>query len=213
MKLYTAQLSPFAARCRMQIYAKQLSVEFVEAGSGVSKEQICSMNPMGKIPVLEDEGTFVAESEVICEYLEERFPGTPLLPADPRDRARVRLLNRVADLYVFAPLAPLFAHLSRKRRDPLVVERQCAEIEDGLRCLDALTGESGYAVGDSLSLADCGIVPILLFVNTYLPYFDRQEPLGDHPRLNAYWPRIGGEPHAARVIAEIRAAVAAKSGG
>lgn len=212
MQLYTAQLSPFAARCRMQIYAKQLSVEFVEFGSGVGKEQICTMNPMGKIPVLEDEGSFIPESEVICEYLEERFPEPSLLPADPRLRARARLLNRVADLYVFAPLAPLFAHLSRKRRDPLVVERQLAEIQGGLGWLDALTGDSGYAVGNSLSLADCGVVPILLFVQNYLPYFDQPEPLDGHPRLNAYWSRIGDDPHAARVIAEMRSAIAAKSG-
>ena len=76
MKFYNAMLSPFAARCRMLIYAKGLEVEFSEAWGDFSKEQLSLINPMGKVPVLEDGDLVLPESETICEYLEDRFPGT-----------------------------------------------------------------------------------------------------------------------------------------
>ena len=133
MKLYTAKLSPYAARCRMQIYAKNLPIEFIEAFTEVSKEQVSLLNPMGKIPIFEDGDMIIPESEIICEYLEDRFPDKPLRPQDPSARATMRLLSRISDWYVLAPLLPLFAHLSRKRRDPAVVDRQLGEIDRGLK--------------------------------------------------------------------------------
>jgi glutathione S-transferase len=117
MKFYNAMLSPFAARCRMLIYAKGLEVEFSEAWGDFSKEQLSLINPMGKVPVLEDGDLVLPESETICEYLEDRFPEPALRPESPQARARMRLLGRLTDLYVFETLSPLFGHLSRKSRD------------------------------------------------------------------------------------------------
>jgi glutathione S-transferase len=213
MKLYNAMLSPFAGRCRMQIYAKNLQVEFVEAYGEVSKEQLALINPMGKIPVLEDGDLILPESGAINEYLEDRFPEPALLPSDPAERARVRMLCRMADFYIFDALAPLFAHLSRKHRDQDVVDRQLAALQRGLTAVEHYIAVDGYACGPRLSLSDCTLVPILLFLTSYITFFGVDNVLEPYPKLAAYWERAQKEESAKRVITEIRAAMKAKAGG
>ena len=212
MKLYTAKLSPFAARCRMHIYAKGLDVEMVEYPHGVSKDEIVAMNPIGKIPVLAVGDVVLPESDTICEYLEDSTDGPALRPEDDLDRARMRLLSRIADFYVFEPLSPLFAHLSRKHRKQEVVDDGMAKIAKGLGTLEKFIGDGEFAVGAALSLADCSLVPILFFLNTYLPYFGKADPLQPYPKLYSYWNSIQDNEHAARVIDEIREGIAEKTG-
>jgi glutathione S-transferase len=211
MKLFNAMLSPFAARCRIQIYAKGLDVEFAEAWGEFSREELVKKNPMTKVPVFEDGDLVLPESETICEYLEDRFPDPSLRPENIEDRARMRLLSRVVDFYVFESMTPLFAHLSRKTRDQEIVDRQLKALDKGLRTLEHFISKEGFAVGPTLTLADCALVPILLFVVTYLPFFAIEEPLGPYPRLAAYWKRVEQQEHAARVIEEMREAMKAKA--
>lgn len=213
MKLYNAMLSPFAGRCRMLIYAKGLEIELVEAYAEVSKEEVAAMNPMGKIPILEDGDLILPESDAICEYLEDRFPESALRPADHAQRARVRMLSRMADYYVFESLAPLFAHLSRKHRDQAVVDTQLAALERGLTAVEYFVAAEDYAAGPDMSLADCTLVPILLFLTSYLHFFGIEDPLQPYPKLSGYWQRMQAQEFAAKVIVEIRAAMKAKAGG
>jgi glutathione S-transferase len=72
MKLYNLDLSPFAARCRIQIHAKGLEIPSEEPPGGLSSDEYKKINPTGKVPELElDDGTVLSESAVICEYLED----------------------------------------------------------------------------------------------------------------------------------------------
>ncbi len=89
--------SPYVARVRMQGYAKDLPIELRPAAPGTPEFR--RMNLLGKIPVLEHDGFVLPESQVICEYLEDAFPAPSLLGRTSRDRARVRLVARVVDLY------------------------------------------------------------------------------------------------------------------
>ena len=66
-------------------------------------------NPTGKYPCLEfDDGTFLSETKVILNYLEDAYPEVPLLPKNSRDRARVRELMEVIDLYLELPARRLY---------------------------------------------------------------------------------------------------------
>tara|TARA_R110001592_G_scaffold357416_1_gene660618 strand:- start:196108 stop:196749 length:642 start_codon:yes stop_codon:yes gene_type:complete len=212
MQLYTAKLSPFAARCRMQIYAKDIIVDLLEYPTEISKEDIATASPLAKIPVLLDQDQVIPESDTICAYLEECFPEPSLLAETVAERARMRLLCRIADLYIMASLTPLFAHLSRKHRDQNVVDDGLERLRAGMTSLEHFIGDGTFAVGNRLSLADCSLVPILLFVVTYLPYFGIDEPLAAYPKIAAYWNSIQLNPHAAIVIEEIRAGIREKSG-
>ncbi|MBC7104002.1 MAG: glutathione S-transferase N-terminal domain-containing protein [Parvibaculum sp.] len=82
MKMYNAQLSPYATRCRMAIYAKDLDVEFLDMPDPDLEQEFHRVAPMGKVPVLIDGDVIVPESETICEYLEDKGLGWLLRPTD-----------------------------------------------------------------------------------------------------------------------------------
>ncbi len=80
MKLYQSFLSNYATKNRIAIYDKGLTVEFVDPPGGLHSPEYQKINPLDKIPCLEVDGVIIPESEIIAEYLEEKFPEKPLLP-------------------------------------------------------------------------------------------------------------------------------------
>jgi len=68
----------------------------LRAGEALRPEYL-ALNPNGVVPTLIDHGRAIIESAVICEYLEDAYPGTPLRPADPLDRAEMRLWTMLPD--------------------------------------------------------------------------------------------------------------------
>src|ERR1700753_1050520 len=99
MKLFSLALSPFAARVRAAIYAKGLPVEIVTPPSDWrTSAEFRKLNPLVRIPVLVlDDGTAVAESGVIVEYLEDAHSEVSLRPRAPKDLARARYITQVAE--------------------------------------------------------------------------------------------------------------------
>jgi glutathione S-transferase len=91
VKLYDAPACPFCARVRIVLAEKGLEHETVEVDLRDRPAWIYELNPLGKVPVLEEDGFVLPESAVIMEYLEEVHPDPALLPVGPDDRARARL--------------------------------------------------------------------------------------------------------------------------
>ena len=120
-------------------------------------EAFKSKNPTGRFPCLETEdGQLLGESKVILNYLEEVYPEVRLLPADPLDRARVRELMEVIDLYLEWPARRLYP-------ESLFDEKVSDEVKSSAR-LELLRGVAGleergrfapYIAGPEFSLADC----------------------------------------------------------
>jgi glutathione S-transferase len=109
VKLYCFPIAPNPTRVRLYLAEKAeggspLRVEEVTVNLGDGEQKSAehlARNPFGKLPVLElDDGSFLRESVAIIEYLEDRFPDPPLIGQNPEERARVRELDRVADLGV-----------------------------------------------------------------------------------------------------------------
>jgi glutathione S-transferase len=96
--LYDAGRCPYCARVRIALAEKGIPYETVAIDLASRPAWLFEKNPVGKVPVLEDDGFVLPESVVIMEYLEERYPDPALLPADAADRANVRLaLHRFDD--------------------------------------------------------------------------------------------------------------------
>src|SRR3954464_12198014 len=88
----TAQRCPYAARARIALEEKGLDYDAVEIDLDDRPGWLYDKNPLGRVPVYEEEGGLVLpESWVIMESLEERSRDPPLLPADPAERALARL--------------------------------------------------------------------------------------------------------------------------
>jgi glutathione S-transferase len=91
VKLYDAARCPFCVRVRLALAEKGLEYEPVEVDLDDRPAWLYDLNPLGKVPVLDD-GFVLPESAVIMEYLDERYPAPPLLPEGLPDRAQARLL-------------------------------------------------------------------------------------------------------------------------
>src|SRR3954449_4643009 len=91
LTLYDAARCPYCARVRIVLAEKRVEYEVVAIDLDDRPAWLYEKNPLGKVPVLEEGGWILPESAVIMEYLEERYPEPPLLPADPADRAVARL--------------------------------------------------------------------------------------------------------------------------
>jgi len=122
-------------------------------------------SPHGKVPALEDDGISLYESSAIVEYLEERYPGTPLLPTDAAARARVRIEELECLLYFaerFLGLARQVFFTPPDKRDPAAVEAGRAEVGRQLGELEARAARrKGEYLAGALSRADFTWLPFV----------------------------------------------------
>lgn len=202
MKLYHFRRSPYSSRCRMLINFKQLDIELIEP-----PEDFSSIHPVAKIPSLHIGSAIIPEAEVICEYLEDEYPTPSLRAENPVKRALVRTINRINDLYILGPMFDLAPHVESHSRDSAEVERKFEELVLGLVRLNHFIEGPEYAVGSTLTLADCALVPTLYVMTRYLPSFDRADQLKKHPKINSYWERIQHNPKAVPIIDDLEVAM------
>ena len=90
MRLVDAARCPFCARVRLALAEKSVEYETVEIDLGNRPAWLYELNPVGKVPVLDD-GFVLPESAVIMEYLDEQYPDPALLPSGREERAEDRL--------------------------------------------------------------------------------------------------------------------------
>ncbi len=208
MQLYSANLSPYASRARLAIYAKGLPVDIQYPPSGMKSPEYLAINPMGKVPCLHlGDGGAIPESSTILEYLEDAFPETPLRPKDAAQAARVRLVARVGEMYVMDPLHHLFGQMDPATRDSKRTEALLDELDKGLGHLEHYLSGDAYAAGPAFTLADCELVPVLFYVKALGPAFGRGDMIGKHPKLTAYMTSVAGHPAVTKVHAELGAAL------
>src|SRR5215471_8361803 len=103
---------------KVRIALLEKGVPFEEDANCVpsQKEEWLARSPLGKVPILElDDGRRIAESEVICEYLEDAYPQKPLLPKDLYERAKVRELVTFIELHLELVARRLYDHVFNKK--------------------------------------------------------------------------------------------------
>ena len=206
MKLYSVNLSPFAARTRLAVYAKGLPVEIsYPPQEGLKSAGYLALNPMGKMPCLAlPDGKGVPESTVILEYLEDKHPQPPLLPASPEDRACVRLIARIVEFYLGPPGSVLFGQFDPSKRDPAVVDAQFEKLDDAIGFLERTMGDGAYAFGTGITMADCVLVPNLFYVLAFMKAFGKPDLLAGHAKLAGYIEAVRKDPNVAKVWGELQ---------
>ncbi len=208
MRLYSENYSPFSAPVRIAIYAKALDIEIVAPPGGLRSAQYHMINPLGTIPCLMlDDDTRLPESSAIMEYLEEKFPEPPLLPARPEDRAQVRLLQRVGELHITTQTVELAQLPDAINRDETAANR-LTRIVRGLAALQNILSGDDFAVGASLTLADCQLAPALFGVPRVAGAFMNRDLIGAYPKVARYIETSRRHKAVSRVLDEMSAALA-----
>ena len=176
MKLFTYFRSSAAFRVRIALNLKGLGYEpvFVHLAKGEHRAPAyAKVNPQALVPTLElDDGTRLNQSLAIIEYLDEKYPATPLLPKDGLGKARVRSLSYLvaSEIHPVNNLRVL-QHLKRAlgQDEDQINTWYRHWIADGLAKLEAeLTGSKGkFCHGDSPTMADCCLVPQIFNAKRY----------------------------------------------
>ncbi len=213
MKLYTGDLSPYSAKVRMQIYAMGIDdIEF-ELPTSFYLGKLAEVSPIGRIPVLALEDGIVPESEVIAEYLDDLYPAQSLAGATPRERAEVRLLSRIADIYLMNNIFMVLPQINRKTRVDAVRDLLVGQVVRGMGALEKHISDGPYAAGEALTRADCTLVPALWLCQNTVPRLDVPNPIEGTTKVADYWQRIQTNAHAARVLQEMDKGMQARLDG
>jgi glutathione S-transferase len=162
VKLYDFRFAPNPIRVRVYLAEKGISIPVVPVNLLAREHKapdFLARNPLGALPVLElDDGTCLSESLAIIEYLEELHPRPPMIGSEPLERARVRALERIAELGVLHRVARVLHH-TRAPLGNAPVPEIAEEARAGLgRVLDVLDGAVAgrvFVAGERPTIADC----------------------------------------------------------
>ena len=162
MVLYSGTTCPFSQRCRFVLFEKGMDFEIKDVDLFNKPEDINVMNPYGQVPILVERDLILYESNIINEYIDERFPHPQLMPADPVMRARARL-------FLFNFERELFIHVQtlENSNNQKAIDKGKLLIRDRLTQLAPILLKNKYMLGDDFSMLDVAIAPLLWRLDHY----------------------------------------------
>jgi glutathione S-transferase len=160
-RLFHVPLSPFCRKVRLTLAEKRIEVELIEERFWEQSPDFLRRNPAGKVPVLRLDGRVMAESQAICEYLEETVPAPALMPRDPAGRFEVRRLCAWFDDKFHEEVTSklLYERVNKKIMgqgypDSKNVKFGAGRIKYHLDYMGWLLDQRRWLAGDAMTLAD-----------------------------------------------------------
>ena len=160
-RLYHTALSPFCRKVRLVLAEKKIEVDLVEERYWEGNSELLRRNPAGKVPVLRHDGRMMAESQAICEYLDETVPNPPLMPGDAAGRYEVRRLCAWFDDKFYREVTqPILQERVWKKitrsgyPESRAVKAGLKAVKDHLDYLAGLLETRRWLAGSQLTLAD-----------------------------------------------------------
>jgi len=204
MILYGSTMSPYVRKVAAFVAEKGMAFELKPTRLADPDPDFRAASPFGKMPALIDGDYKLADSSAIIHYLEAKQPEPALIPADPQLKGRTIWFEEFADTILFACGAKMFFNrIVAPRflgRDGDLEAADKAEREELPPILDYLEGvipDSGYLVGDRLTLADIAVAgPFANFRHCDVAFDETR-----YPRLAAYVATILQRPSFATHIA------------
>jgi len=201
LTLYAHPFSSYCQKVLIAFWENDISFSYRHLEDEGAGAELTTLWPIGRFPVLVDDGRTIAESSIIIEHLELHHPGpVKLIPGDREAALEIRFLDRFFDNHVMTAMqGPVFEAL---RAEP---ERKDEAMEKARKALDTayawleerLAGRT-WAGGESFTMADCAAAPSLF-------YADWVHRIGDaFPTVRAYRSRLLARPSIARAVEEAR---------
>lgn len=199
--LYGAPLSPFVRKTRLCLLEKGLEYALEVVMPFPPPEWYLQLNPLGRIPALKDSELTLADSSVICQYLEEAYPQTTRLYGNnATERAHVRWLEKYAD-YELAPLTTFSIFRNRVLKpssgqpcnEESVLTALNQKLPPHFDYLEAQLGSRRYFVGEQLSVADLAVASQLINMEHGGEVID-----GDR------WPALAGHYAMVKALASVQ---------
>lgn len=205
LKLYQFESSPYSWMVRAALAEKKLPYDSAEPRDRDTNPELRGHNPLNKTPVLVDGGAPIFESFSILQYLEEKYPKPPLMPADPAERARARSMCLIGYLYIYPESSAISRQLFQWNgwsfsMGPYPPRKPSAEVDSGVvgpaedrlagywRIIDQELAARPWVTGASFGLADIVLAP------TAAAYRLRGGPIEKFGHLNQWLDRCLSRP-------------------
>jgi glutathione S-transferase len=199
MILFYSLTSPYARKVRVFLLEKRLTYEGVNVADSArsgGEQNVAEHNPLGKVPTLvQEDGTALFDSRVICEALDALYPNPRLIPEAPRERALVRHWEALGD-GICDVLIPVVQDSRRppEQQDRAYTTKLLGKVEACLDYIEPLV-EGRDTVGAAFSLADVALVCALGYIKLRRP-----ELLDGRDVLSAYSARQLTRPSLADTV-------------
>ncbi|XP_063818076.1 glutathione S-transferase omega-1-like [Pseudophryne corroboree] len=180
IRLYSMRFCPYAQRARLVVLARGIKHEVININLKNKPDWFFEKSPLGLVPSVEtSDGKIVYESPIVCDYLDEAFPGTKLTPADPYIKAQEKIL-----LEHFSKITPVLYKIMLAKKSNEDSTELKAQFLEKLIKLDELLAKrkTPYFSGESVSMIDYMIWPWF----ERLSVSDVEEYLEKAPRINAW---------------------------
>lgn len=196
--VYGAVLSPFVRKVLMTLEIKNIPYELQNVAPGAIPEGYDKIHPLKRIPALQDDLVTLADSSVICDYLERRYPMPSVYPQDIVMRAKALWLEEYADTKMVDTLGrPVFfkrvitkGMMGQSIDEAEIAEHIAQKVPPVFDYLESQVPDQGYLVGNQLSIADISVTAHLINASYAGLYVDRAR----WPKLAAYYQRMVNEP-------------------
>ena len=215
MILYGSSLSPFVRKVLAFAGEKGIELDLQRTGNapGQQSEEFLAASPFRKMPALRDGDFTLADSSAIVHYLEAKFPEPELIPSEPEALGKTIWFEEFADTIMGACCAKMFYNrivlprfMGRPGDENVAIAAERDELPPVLDYLEKVApADSGYLVGDRLTLADIAVAT--MFAN--FKHLGVRIDAGRHPRTDAYVSRVLARPSFAQWIEKERAMLAA----
>lgn len=201
LTLYSHPFSSYCQKVLTALWENEISFTYRHLEESGAGDELAALWPLGRFPVLVDDGLTVAESSIIIEHLALYHPGpVRLLPDDRAAALEVRFMDRFFDQYIMSAMQkPVFEALRTDggRKDEVMAEAVQA-LGTSYGWLEKRLQGRAWAAGDSFTMADCAAAPSLF-------YADWVHQIGpDFPRLREYRAQLLARPSFARAVEEAR---------
>ncbi len=155
MTLYSGNSDIHSHRVRIVLAEKDVTVDILNTSPEQLPEDLIHLNPYNTLPTLVDRDLVLYQSNIIMEYLDERFPHPPLLPVYPIARAKSRLtIHRIEqDWY---SLLDKIGSTNKK-----ISDAARKELYESLVALAPVFNDTPYFLSQEFSLLDCALAPLL----------------------------------------------------
>lgn len=199
MKLHGAIISPNVRKAIIAFMLKGVKFEpnIIIPGPALKEPEFLSLNPLGMIPALEDGPLIIGDSNVIVQYLDDKYPQNPLLPDSPEDRAKCRWLAEYIGSALFPCCGTMFRevlvnpkYFGQPTNKEAVEETVSKKFPPVLDYLEERTPEAGFLFGESITLADISMISMFI-TGAYGGYSIDEK---SWPKLASYMKRANAHP-------------------
>lgn len=203
LELYGHPFSSYTWKALIALYENDTAFAFriIDAEHPEHGETLCTHWPLGKFPLLVDDGRPVIESSIIIEHLDRHHPGlVRLLPQDRDAAFDVRFMDRIFDNHVMGPMQQVVNEylIDAQRPDLNRVSQARAALDKIYAWLDARLPADGWACGSGFTMADCAAAPALFYADWVHPI----DPA--FTCLAGYRARLLARPSVARCVDDAR---------